>query len=187
MARDTLLLFCLWQAWVLCFCQLLLLAISSTDLAAYNQSLTLAVMISCQKPLKIAGYQYIGYLKKKQHQLAQRGNSQLPAPSKKEASAISLISELKELGRPTTEARKEAQPAGGRLSLREGKGRKLLLVRQFARCQTPVHERPELQFIVKQRPRPKKSPIKMEYQYSDDLAEGQSRVIRAGTQGFARS
>ena len=40
------------------------LAISSTDLAAYNQSLTLAVGDQLPEPLKIAGYQYIGYLKK---------------------------------------------------------------------------------------------------------------------------
>ena len=73
------------------------LAISSTDLAAYNQSLTLAVGDQLPEPLKIAGYQYIGYLKKEaQHQLAQRGNSQLPA-LQKEASASQPDQQLKDL------------------------------------------------------------------------------------------
>ena len=160
------------------------LAISSTDLAAYNQSLTLAVGDQLPEPLKIAGYQYIGYLKKEaQHQLAQRGNSQLPA-LQKEASASQPDQELKELAsRPkNTEAPKEAQPAGGdHLSEKE---REEIAAKEgeFAR-QTPVHERPELQFTSQARTQTQEIPYKTEYQYSDDLAEGQSRVIRAGITG----
>ena len=160
------------------------LAVSSTDLAAYNQSLTLAVGDQLPEPLKIAGYQYIGYLKKEaQHQLAQRGNSQLPAPQK-EASSSQPDQQLKDLaGRPKhTEAPKEAQPAGGdHLSQKE---REEIAAKegQFAR-QTPVHERPELQFTSQARTQTQEIPYKTEYQYSDDLAEGQSRVIRAGIPG----
>ncbi|RSJ89610.1 SIALI-17 repeat-containing surface protein [Streptococcus cristatus] len=161
------------------------LAVSSTDLAAYNQSLTLAVGDQLPEPLKIAGYQYIGYLKKEaQHQLAQRGNSQLPAPQK-EASSSQPDQQLKDLaGRPKhTEAPKEAQPAGGdhlsekeEIAAKEG---------QFAR-QTPVHERPELQFTSQAATQTQEIPYKTEYQYSDDLAEGQSRVIRAGIPGIRK-
>ena len=163
------------------------LAVSSTDLAAYNQSLTLAVGDQLPEPLKIAGYQYIGYLKKEaQHQLAQRGNSQLPA-LQKEASASQPDQELKELAsRPkNTEAPKEAQPAGGDyLSQKE---REEIAAKEggFAR-QTPVHERPELQFTSQARTQTKEIPYKTEYQYSDDLAEGQSRVIRAGIPGIRK-
>ena len=163
------------------------LAISSTDLAAYNQSLTLAVGDQLPEPLKITGYQYIGYLKKEaQHQLAQRGNSQLPA-LQKEASASQPDQELKELAsRPkNTEAPKEAQPAGG--DYLSEKEREEIAAKEggFAR-QTPVHERPELQFTSQARTQTKEIPYKTEYQYSDDLAEGQSRVIRAGIPGIRK-
>ena len=160
------------------------LAVSSMDLAAYNQSLTLAVGDQLPEPLKIAGYQYIGYLKKEaQYQLAQTGNSQLPAPQK-EASSSQPDQQLKDLaGRPKhTEAPKEAQPAGGgHLSQKE---REEIAAKegQFAR-QTPVHERPELQFTSQATTQIQEIPYKTEYQYSDDLAEGQSRVIRAGIPG----
>ena len=163
------------------------LAISSTDLAAYNQSLTLAVGDQLPEPLKIAGYQYIGYLKKEaQYQLAQTGNSQLPAPQK-EASSSQPDQQLKDLaGRPKhTEAPKEAQPAGGdHLSQKE---REEIAAKegQFAR-QTPVHERPELQFTSQATTQIQEIPYKTEYQYSDDLAEGQSRVIRAGIPGIRK-
>ncbi|WP_147120987.1 SIALI-17 repeat-containing surface protein [Streptococcus cristatus] len=160
------------------------LAVSSMDLAAYNQSLTLAVGDQLPEPLKIAGYQYIGYLKKEaQHQPAQTGNSQLPAPQK-ETPASQPDQQLKDLaGRPKhTEALKEAQPAGGdHLSQKE---REEIAAKegQFAR-QTPVHERPELQFTSQATTQTQEIPYKTEYQYSDDLAEGQSRVIRAGIPG----
>ena len=163
------------------------LAISSTDLAAYNQSLTLAVGDQLPEPLKIAGYQYIGYLKKEaQHQLAQRGNSQLPAPQK-EASVSQPDQQLKDLasGPKNTEAPKEAQLAGGdHLSEKE---REEIATKEgeFAR-QTPVHERPELQFTSQARTQTQEIPYKTEYQYSDDLAEGQSRVIRAGIPGIRK-
>ena len=160
------------------------LAISSTDLAAYNQSLTLAVGDQLPEPLKIAGYQYIGYLKKEaQHQLAQRGNSQLPA-LQKEASASQPDQELKELAsRPkNTEAPKEAQPAGGDYLSEKEREEIAAKEGEFAR-QTPVHERPELQFTSQARTQTQEIPYKTEYQYSDDLAEGQSRVIRAGITG----
>ena len=163
------------------------LAISSTDLAAYNQSLTLAVGDQLPEPLKIAGYQYIGYLKKEaQHQLAQRGNSQLPA-LQKEASASQPDQELKELAsRPkNTEAPKEAQPAGGDYLSEKEREEIAAKEGRFAR-QTPVHERPELQFTSQARTQTKEIPYKTEYQYSDDLTEGQSRVIRAGIPGIRK-
>ncbi|MBC6977654.1 YSIRK-type signal peptide-containing protein [Streptococcus cristatus] len=163
------------------------LAISSMDLAAYNQSLTLAVGDQLPEPLKIAGYQYIGYLKKEaQHQLAQTGNSQLPT-LQKEASASQPDQELKELAsRPkNTEAPKEAQPAGGDYLSEKEREEIAAKEGQFAR-QTPVHERPELQFTSQARTQIKEIPYKTEYQYSDDLAEGQSRVIRAGIPGIRK-
>ena len=163
------------------------LAISSTDLAAYNQSLTLAVGDQLPEPLKIAGYQYIGYLKKEaQHQLAQRGNSQLPA-LQKEASASQPDQQLKDLAsRPkNTEAPKEAQPAGGDYLSEKEREEIAAKEGQFAR-QTPVHERPELQFTSQAATQIQEIPYKTEYQYSDDLAEGQSRVIRAGIPGIRK-
>ena len=163
------------------------LAISSTDLAAYNQSLTLAVGDQLPEPLKIAGYQYIGYLKKEaQHQLAQRGNSQLQA-LQKEVSVSQPDRQLKDLAsRPKhTEAPKEAQPAGGDHFSQKEREEIAAKEGQFAR-QTPVHERPELQFTSQARTQTQEIPYKTEYQYSDDLAEGQSRVIRAGIPGIRK-
>ena len=160
------------------------LAVSSTDLAAYNQSLTLAVGDQLPEPLKIAGYQYIGYLKKEaQHQLAQTGNSQLPAPQK-ETPASQPDQQLKDLAdRPkNTEVPKEAQTAGGDHLSEKEKEEIAAKEGQFAR-QTPVHERPEMQFTSQARTQTQEIPYKTEYQYSDDLAEGQSRVIRAGIPG----
>ena len=163
------------------------LAISSTDLAAYNQSLTLAVGDQLPEPLKIAGYQYIGYLKKEaQHQLAQRGNSQLPA-LQKEASASQSDQQLKDLASSpkNTEAPKEAQPAGGDYLSEKEREKIAAKEGQFAR-QTPVHERPELRFTSQATTQTQEIPYKTEYQYSDDLAEGQSRVIRAGIPGIRK-
>ncbi|RSJ75773.1 Immunoglobulin A1 protease precursor [Streptococcus cristatus] len=163
------------------------LAISSTDLAAYNQSLTLAVGDQLPEPLKIAGYQYIGYLKKEaQHQLAQRGNSQLPA-LQKEASASQSDQQLKDLASSpkNTEAPKEAQPAGGDYLSEKEREEIAAKEGQFAR-QTPVHERPELRFTSQATTQTQEIPYKTEYQYSDDLAEGQSRVIRAGIPGIRK-
>ena len=160
------------------------LAISSTDLAAYNQSLTLAVGDQLPEPLKIAGYQYIGYLKKEaQHQLPQRGNSQLPA-LQKEASASQPDQQLKDLAdRPRkSESPKEAQLAGGDYLSEKEREEIAAKEGEFAR-QTPVYERPELQFTSQARTQTQEIPYKTEYQYSDDLAEGQSRVIRAGIPG----
>ena len=160
------------------------LAVSSTDLAAYNQSLTLAVGDQLPEPLKIAGYQYIGYLKKEaQHQLAQTGNSQLPA-LQKEASASQPDQELKELAsRPkNTEAPKEPLLAEGAYLSEKEREEIAAKEGEFAR-QTPVHERPELQFTSQARTQTQEIPYKTEYQYSDELAEGQSRVIRAGIPG----
>ncbi len=160
------------------------LAVSSTDLAAYNQSLTLAVGDQLPEPLKIAGYQYIGYLKKEaQHQLAQTGNSQLPAPQK-ETPASQPDQQLKDLAdRPkNTEVPKEAQTAGGDHLSEKEKEEIAAKEGQFAR-QTPVHERPEMQFTSQARTQTQEIPYKTEYQYSDDLVEGQSRVIRAGIPG----
>ena len=163
------------------------LAISSTDLAAYNQSLTLAVGDQLPEPLKITGYQYIGYLKKEaQHQLAQTGNSQLPA-LQKEASASQPDQDLKELAsRPkNTEAPKEPLLAEGAYLSEKEREEIAAKEGEFAR-QTPVHERPELQFTSQARTQTKEIPYKTEYQYSDDLAEGQSRVIRAGIPGIRK-
>ena len=163
------------------------LAVSSMDLAAYNQSLTLAVGDQLPEPLKIAGYQYIGYLKKEaQHQLPQRGNSQLPAPQK-EASVSQPDQQLKELAsRPKhTEVPKEAQPTGGDHFSQKEREEIAAKEGQFAR-QTPVHERPELQFTSQAATQTQEIPYKTEYQYSDDLAEGQSRVIRAGIPGIRK-
>ena len=163
------------------------LAVSSMDLAAYNQSLTLAVGDQLPEPLTIAGYQYIGYLKKEaQHQLVQTGNSQLPT-LQKGASASQPDRQLKDLAsRPkNTEAPKEAQPAGGDYFSHKEREEFAAKEGQFAR-QTPVHERPELQFTSQARTQTQEIPYKTEYQYSDDLAEGQSRVIRAGIPGIRK-
>ena len=163
------------------------LAVSSTDLAAYNQSLTLAVGDQLPEPLKITGYQYIGYLKKEaQHQLAQRGNSQLPA-LQKETSASQPDQQLKDLAsRPkNTEAPKEPLLAEGDYLSEKEREEIAAKEGEFAR-QTPVHERPELQFTSQAATQTQEIPYKTEYQYSDDLAEGQSRVIRAGIPGIRK-
>ena len=163
------------------------LAISSMDLAAYNQSLTLAVGDQLPEPLKIAGYQYIGYLKKEaEHQPAQRGNSQLPA-LQKEASASQPDQQLKDLASSpkNTEAPKEPLLAEGAYLSEKEREEIAAKEGQFAR-QTPVHERPELQFTSQVRTQTQEIPYKTEYQYSDDLAEGQSRVIRAGIPGIRK-
>ena len=163
------------------------LAVSSMDLAAYNQSLTLAVGDQLPEPLTIAGYQYIGYLKKEaEHQPAQRGNSQLPA-LQKEASASQPDQQLKDLASSpkNTEAPKEPLLAEGAYLSEKEREEIAAKEGQFAR-QTPVHERPELQFTSQVRTQTQEIPYKTEYQYSDDLAEGQSRVIHAGIPGIRK-
>ena len=163
------------------------LAVSSMDLAAYNQSLTLAVGDQLPEPLTIAGYQYIGYLKKEaEHQPAQRGNSQLPA-LQKEASASQPDQQLKDLASSpkNTEAPKEPLLAEGAYLSEKEREEIAAKEGQFAR-QTPVYERPELQFTSQVRTQTQEIPYKTEYQYSDDLAEGQSRVIHAGIPGIRK-
>ncbi len=88
MARDTCLLFCCDELWVLCFCQATFLAISSA-VWPYNQSLTLTVGDQLPEPLRITATSILVTLKEAQHQLAQTGNS-LSSSSRK-PQLVSLI------------------------------------------------------------------------------------------------
>ncbi|EGC27545.1 SIALI-17 repeat-containing surface protein [Streptococcus sanguinis] len=159
-------------------------AVTNIELAAYNQRLNLTVGDKLPEPLEIAGFEYVGYLKSgEQGKENAAGSHQLPT-ARKDLSAVevdpqagksaSLSGNPSAANKPvSTETEKLTEQEKEIIAAKE---------REFARL-SPVTEVPELEFKSQESSQTQVLPYQTEYQYSNELAEGQSQVIRAGVAG----
>ena len=159
-------------------------AVTNIELAAYNQRLNLTVGDKQPEPLEIAGFEYVGYLKSgEQGKENAAGSHQLPT-AQKDLSAVevdpqagksaSLSGNPSAANKPvSTETEKLTEQEKEIIAAKE---------REFARL-SPVTEVPELEFKSQESSQTQVLPYQTEYQYSNELAEGQSQVIRAGVAG----
>ena len=159
-------------------------AVTNIELAAYNQSLNLTVGDKLPEPLEIAGFEYVGYLKSgEQGKENAAGSHQLPT-AQKDLSAVEVDQQAGKSaslsGNPiaankpvSTETEKLTEQEKEIIAAKE---------REFARL-SPVTEVPELEFKSEESSQTQVLPYQTEYQYSNELAEGQSQVIRAGVAG----
>ena len=153
------------------------LAVTNIELAAYNQSLNLGLGDALPAPLKIDGYDYIGYLKNEE-----QNDSHLTHSALKENPTLDLE---KEKG-------SELKPSEANLDMKEivsDKGDALTegereaiaaKERESARLST-VYDLPELK--ISEQESVQELPYQTKYQYSDELAQGQSKVIQSGVRG----
>ena len=159
-------------------------AVTNIELAAYNQRLNLTVGDKLPEPIEIAGFEYVGYLKSgEQGKENAAGSHQLPT-AQKDLSAVEVDQQAGKSaslsGNPgaankpvSTETEKLTEQEKEIIAAKE---------REFARL-SPVTEVPELEFKSQESSQTQVLPYQTEYQYSNELAEGQSRVIRAGVSG----
>ena len=159
-------------------------AVTNIELAAYNQRLNLTVGDKLPEPLEIAGFEYVGYLKSgEQSKENAAGSHQLPT-AQKDLSAVEVDQQAGKSaslsGNPGT-ANKPVSTETEKLTEQE---REIIAAkeREFARL-SPVTEVPELEFKSQESSQTQVLPYQTEYQYSNELAEGQSQVIRAGVAG----
>ncbi|EIC76352.1 G5 domain-containing protein, partial [Streptococcus oralis] len=153
------------------------LAVTNIELAAYNQSLNLGLGESLPAPLKIDGYDYIGYLKNEE-----QNDSRLAHSAQKENPTLDLEkekgSELKPSEtNPNTKEIVSDKEDGLTEQDREAIATK---ERELARLGA-VHELPELK--ISEQKSVQDLPYQTQYQYSDDLVQGQSKVIQSGVRG----
>ena len=153
------------------------LAVTSIELAAYNQSLNLVLGDTLPAPLKIDGYDYIGYLKNEE-----QNDSHLAHSTQKENSTLDLEKEKE----------RELKPSETNLDMKEIVSDKddALTVeereaiaakeREFT-SSTPIYDLPELK--ISEQESVQELPYQTKYQYSDELAQGQSKVIQSGVRG----
>ena len=153
------------------------LAVTNIELAAYNQSLNLGLGDALPAPLKIDGYDYIGYLKNKE-----QNDSHLAHSVQKENPTLDW-----EKGKES-----ELKPSETNLDMKEivsDKGdalteeeREAIAAKEieFTRS-TPIYDLPELK--ISEQKSVQELPYQTKYQYSDELAQGQSKVIQSGVLG----
>ncbi|RSK19923.1 ZmpA/ZmpB/ZmpC family metallo-endopeptidase [Streptococcus oralis] len=153
------------------------LAVTNIELAAYNQSLNLGLGDALPAPLKIDGYDYIGYLKNEEQNDSHLAHSALKEnptldwekekgselkPSETNLDMKEIVSDK---GDALTEGEREA------IAAKE---------RESARLST-VYDLPELK--ISEQESVQELPYQTKYQYSDELAQGQSKVIQSGVRG----
>ena len=153
------------------------LAVTNIELAAYNQSLNLGLGDALPAPLKIDGYDYIGYLKNEE-----QNDSHLAHSVQKENPTLDL-----EKGKES-----ELKPSETNLDMKEivsdkGDGlkeeeREAIAAKEieFTRS-TPIYDLPELK--ISEQKSVQELPYQTKYQYTDELAQGQSKVIQSGVRG----
>ena len=153
------------------------LAVTNIELAAYNQSLNLGLGESLPAPLRIDGYDYIGYLKNEE-----QNDSHLAHSALKDNPSLDMEkekgSELKPSEtNPNTKEIVSDKEDGLTEQDREAIATK---ERELARLGA-VHELPELK--ISEQKSVQDLPYQTQYQYSDDLVQGQSKVIQSGVRG----
>ena len=150
------------------------LAVTNIELAAYNQSINLGVGESLPKPLHIAGFEYIGYLKNED----KRGNSLSSSHKNKslvdygtnpDTAPVHEVPELVEYGTSPDTAPVHEIP-------------------ELAEYGTspdiaPVHEIPELKFSINDIIKIEKIDFSIVELYTDEITEGSRNIVTPGVQG----
>ena len=153
------------------------LAVTNIELAAYNQSLNLGLGDALPAPLKIDGYDYIGYLKNEE-----QNDSHLAHSAQKENPTLDLEKEKGSELKPseTNPDMKEIVSDKGD-ALTEGEREAIAAKeRESARLST-VYDLAELK--ISEQESVQELPYQTKYQYTDELAQGQSKVIQSGVRG----
>ena len=153
------------------------LAVTNIELAAYNQSLNLGLGDALPAPLKIDGYDYIGYLKNEE-----QNDSHLAHSALKENPTLDLEKEKGSELKPneTNLDMKEIVSDKGDALTEEEREAIAAKERELARLGA-VHELPELK--ISEQKSVQDLPYQTQYQYSDELAQGKSKVIQSGVRG----
>jgi len=153
------------------------LAVTNIELAAYNQSLNLGLGDALLEPLKIDGYDYIGYLKN-----IEQNDSHLAHSVQKENPTLDWEkgkeSELKPS--ETNLDMKEIVSDQGDALTEEEREAIAAKERESARLST-IYDLPELK--ISEQESVQELPYQTKYQYTDELAQGQSKVIQSGVRG----
>ena len=153
------------------------LAVTNIELAAYNQSLNLGLGDALPAPLKIDGYDYIGYLKNEE-----QNDSHLAHSALKENPTLDLEKEKGSELKPSEtnlDMKEIVSDKGDALTEEE---REAIAAKEieFTRS-TPIYDLPELK--ISEQKSVQELPYQTKYQYSDELAQGQSKVIQSGVRG----
>ena len=153
------------------------LAVTNIELAAYNQSLNLGLGDALPVPLKIDGYDYIGYLKNEE-----QNDSHLAHSAHKENPTLDLEKEKGSELKPSEtnlDMKEIVSDQGDALTEEE---REAIAAKEieFTRS-TPIYDLPELK--ISEQKSVQELPYQTKYQYSDELAQGQSKVIQSGVRG----
>ena len=158
------------------------LALTNIELAVYNQSLNLTVGDKLPAPLDIEGYEYLGYFKGQEEAMDLKNSSQGFTSSKKEPVATKNNTKTEKKSAHQVNEIAENHYASHEVEQLTEQEKEIIAAqeRQFARL-SPVQEVPELQVTTQETNQ--SLPYLTEYQYSDELAQGQSKVIRAGILG----
>ena len=153
------------------------LAVTNIELAAYNQSLNLGLGDALPAPLKIDGYDYIGYLKNEE-----QNDSHLAHSVQKENPTLDLEKEKGSELKPseTNLDMKEVVSDKGDALTEEEREAIAAKERESARLST-VYDLPELK--ISEQESVQELPYQTKYQYTDELAQGQSKVIQSGVRG----
>ena len=153
------------------------LAVTNIELAAYNQSLNLGLGDALPAPLKIDGYDYIGYLKNEE-----QNDSHLAHSALKENPTLDWEKEKGSELKPseTNLDMKEIVSDKGDALTEEEREAIAAKERESARLST-VYDLPELK--ISEQESVQELPYQTKYQYTDELAQGQSKVIQTGVRG----
>ena len=158
-------------------------AVTNIELAAYNQRLNLSVGDKLPDPLEITGFEYVGYLKSgEQVKENAAGNHQLPMAQED----LSAVEVNKQAGKSVSFSENTSTPnkpvSTETEKLTEQEKAVAVKERESDR-RFPVTELPELQLKSQDSTQTQVLPYQTEYQYSNELAEGQSQIIRKGISG----
>ncbi|MCY7131004.1 G5 domain-containing protein [Streptococcus gordonii] len=158
-------------------------AVTNIELAAYNQRLNLAVGEKLPEPLEITGFEYVGYLKSEgQDKVNGERNYQIPTTQK----GLSSVEVNKQAGKSVSFSENPSTPnkpvSTETEKLTEQEKAVAVKERESDR-RFPVTELPELQLKSQDSTQTQVLPYQTEYQYSNELAEGQSQIIRKGISG----
>ena len=158
-------------------------AVTNIELAAYNQRLNLSVGDKLPEPLEITGFEYVGYLKSEgQDKVNGERNYQIPTTQK----GLSSVEVNKQAGKSVSFSENPSTPnkpvSTETEKLTEQEKAVAVKERESDR-RFPVTELPELQLKSQDSTQTQVLPYQTVYQYSNELAEGQSQVIRAGVAG----
>ena len=159
-------------------------AVTNIELAAYNQRINLTVGDKLPEPLEIAGFEYVGYLKSgEQGKENAAGSHQLPT-AQKDLSAVEVDQQAGKSASLSGNQGTANKPVSTETDKLTEQEKEIIAAkeREFARL-SPVTEVPELEFKSQESSQTQVLPYQTEYQYSNELAEGQSQVIRAGVAG----